>query len=55
MRISRRWSRENAGRAQAHDVAKGIAREMPGDAFVPAIGTRGDRQPPRLVKTPVKK
>ena len=40
---------------EAHDVAKGIAREMPGDAFVPAIGTRGDRQPPRLVKTPVKK
>ena len=40
---------------QSRDVAKGIAREMPGDAFVPAIGTRGDRQPPRLVKTPVKK
>ena len=39
---------------EAQDVAKGIAREMPGDSFVPAIGTRGDRQPPRLVKTPVK-
>ena len=39
---------------EAQDVAKGIAREMPDDAFVPAIGTRGD-QPPRLVKTPVKK
>jgi len=40
----------------AQEVAKGIAREMPGDAFVPAIGTRGDRQPPpRLIKTPVKK
>jgi hypothetical protein len=38
----------------AQDVAKGIAREMPGDTFVPAIGTRGDRHPPRLVKTPVK-
>ena len=40
---------------EAHDVAKGRAREMPGDSFVPAIGTRGDRQPPRLVKRPVKK
>ena len=40
---------------EAHDVAKGLAREMPGDSFVPAIGTRGDRQPPRLVKRPVKK
>jgi len=35
---------------EAHDVARGIAREMPGDAFVPAIGTRSDGQPPRLVK-----
>src|SRR5688572_8647535 len=40
---------------EARDVAKGIAREMPGDSFVPAIGTRGDRQPPRLVRRPVKK
>ena len=40
---------------EAQDVAKGLAREMLGDAFVPAIGTHGDRQPPRLVKTPVKK
>ena len=47
-----------AGRRRARvaqEVAKGIAREMPDDAFVPAIGTRGDRQPPRLIKTPVKK
>lgn len=36
---------------EAHDVAKGIAREMPDDAFVPAIGTRGDGQAPRLIKT----
>ena len=36
---------------EARDVATGLAREMPDDAFVPAIGTRkGDRQPPRLVK-----
>jgi len=40
---------------EAHDVAKGLAREMPDDSFVPAIGTRGDRQPPRLVKRPIKK
>ena len=40
---------------EAHDVAKGLAREMPGDGFVPAIGTRGDRQAPRLIKGPVKK
>jgi hypothetical protein len=39
----------------AHDVAKGLAREMPGDDFVPAIGTRGDHQAPRLIKGPVKK
>ncbi|MSO83108.1 MAG: hypothetical protein EXQ53_07405 [Acidobacteria bacterium] len=37
---------------EARDAAKGLAREMPGDSFVPAIGTRGDRQPPRLVKRP---
>ncbi len=41
---------------EARDVAGGLAREMPDDAFVPAIGTRKeDRQPPRLVKKPVKK
>jgi hypothetical protein len=40
---------------EAQDVAKGLAREMPGDAFVPAIGTRGEGQSPRLVKKPVKK
>ena len=41
---------------EARDVATGLAREMPDDAFVPAIGTRkADRQPPRLVKRPVKK
>lgn len=40
---------------EARDAAKGLAREMPADSFVPAIGTRGDRQPPRLVKRPVKK
>ena len=39
----------------AKDVAKGLAREMPDDSFVPAIGTRGDSQPPRLVKRPIKK
>ena len=39
----------------AHDVAKGLAREMPDDAFVPAIGTRGNAQAPRLIKTPGKK
>ena len=39
----------------AHDVAKGLAREMPDDAFVPAIGTRGDGQVPRLIRTPGKK
>ena len=41
---------------EARDVATGLAREMPDDGFVPAIGTRkGDRQPPRLIKRPVKK
>jgi hypothetical protein len=39
----------------AHDVARGLAREMPGEGFVPAIGTRGDRQLPRLVTKTVKK
>lgn len=40
---------------EAKDAAKGLAREMPGDSFVPAIGKRGDRQPPRLVKRSIKK
>ena len=39
----------------AKDAAKGLAREMPDDSFVPAIRTRGDGQPPRLVKRPIKK
>lgn len=36
----------------AKDVAKGLAREVPDDSFVPAIRTRGDSQLPRLVKRP---
>jgi hypothetical protein len=41
---------------EAHDVARGLAREMPDDGFVPAIGTRAaDGQPPRLVKRSAKK
>jgi hypothetical protein len=40
---------------EAHDAAKGLAREMPDDSFVPAIGRRGDRQAPRLVKQPITK
>jgi len=40
---------------EAHDVAKGLAREMPDEGFVPAIGVRGDRQVPRLIKKPIKK
>jgi hypothetical protein len=46
------------GRRKAHEaknVASGLAREMPDDGFVPAIGRRGDRQPPRLVKRTIKK
>ncbi len=39
----------------AKDAAKGLAREMPDDSFMPAIRTRGDSQPPRLVKRPIKK
>ena len=42
--VGRRKARE------ARDAAKGLARELPPDSFVPAIGTRGDSQPPRLVK-----
>lgn len=42
-----------AGRRKARaarDAASGIARDMQGDDFVSAIGYRGGRQPPRLVK-----
>jgi len=42
----------SAGRRKARDtqdVAKGLAREMPEEGFVPAVGTR-DRPLPRLVK-----
>ena len=39
---------------QARDAAKGLARDVPDDSFVPAIGTRGDRQLPRLVKRPAR-
>ena len=34
---------------EAKDIAEGVAREKPGDSFVPAIRLPGD-QPPRLVK-----
>lgn len=46
-------SKRNA--LHAKEAAKGLARELPGDSFVPAIGRRGDRQSPRLVKRPVKR
>ena len=36
------------------DVAAGHAREIPEESFVPAIGTRNDRQAPRLVKQPIR-
>jgi hypothetical protein len=36
------------------DAALGLAREPPSASFVPALRTRGDNQPPRLVKRPVK-
>ena len=48
----------NAGRRKARqtrDVGKGLAREMPDDGFVPAIGTRSNPQAPRLVKRPTSK
>lgn len=47
-----------AGRRKArdtHDVATGLAREMPDEDFVPAIGVRGERQEPRLITKPIKK
>lgn len=34
----------------AKEATKGLAREMPEASFVPAIGRRGESQPPRLVK-----
>lgn len=48
----------NAGRRKARqrqDVVKGLAREMPEEGFVPAIGARPATQAPRLVKRPTKK
>ena len=39
----------------AREAAKGLAREMPDDGFVPAIGTRKDSHMPRLVRHPHKK
>ena len=39
----------------ARDVAKGLARHVPDDSFVPAIRTRGSSQSPRLVKRPIQK
>ena len=48
--VGRRKARE------AQDAARGLAREMPDESFVPAVGMRRDQQPPpRLVKRPVKK
>jgi hypothetical protein len=47
----------NAGRRKARtarEAAKGLAREMPDEGFVPAIGTRRDNHVPRLVKHPHK-
>jgi len=35
---------------KAKDAAAGLAREMPDESFVPALGARGGSQPPRLVK-----
>jgi hypothetical protein len=35
---------------KARDAAAGLAREMPDGSFVPALGARGESQPPRLVK-----
>ena len=37
------------------EAAKGIARDLQEDSFVPGIGKRGDRQAPRLVKRPGRK
>jgi hypothetical protein len=35
---------------KAREAAAGLAREMPDESFVPALGARGESQPPRLVK-----
>lgn len=35
---------------RAKDTAAGLAREMPDESFVRALGARGGSQPPRLVK-----
>ena len=40
---------------EAKDVAKGIAREVPDESFVPAIGTHDRTHPPRLVKRQIKR
>lgn len=40
---------------QTREVGAGLAREMPGESFVPAIGTRPDPQAPRLIKRPTRK
>ncbi len=47
--VSKRRARE------VKEAAKGLAREKHDDSFVPAIGKRGDRQPPRLVRQPGQK
>ena len=36
------------------DAAKGLAREVHDDGFVPAIGVRGGGVAPRLVRRPIK-
>jgi len=36
----------------ARDAAKGLVREAHAEGFVPAIGSRSDREPPRLVRRP---
>ena len=40
---------------EAKDVARGLAREVPDESFVPAIGTHDRTHPPRLVKRRVKR
>ena len=47
-----------AGKRRARNVreaAKGLARELPDEGFVPAIRRRGDDQAPRLVKRSITK
>ncbi len=51
------WQAVGAGRRKARaarEAASGIARDMPDDGFVPAIGRRTERQSPRLVTRPRK-